>query len=111
MAITQTRIDGSAEQLGTAVFTATADTAVTTIHLCNISSAADASINIYLLPSDGSTTVPTENNKIYNQLTVQATDTYIIDTEKLILGNGDKLYIVCPDSSAQVVATVSTIGL
>lgn len=74
MAITQTRIDGSAEHLGTAVFTATADTAVTTIHLCNISSAADASVNIYLLPSDGSTTVPTENNKIYNQLTIQATD-------------------------------------
>ena len=66
MAITQTRIDGSAEQLGTAVFTATADTAVTTIHLCNISSAADATVNVYLLPSDGSTTAPTVNNKLYN---------------------------------------------
>ena len=111
MAITQTRIDGSAEHLGTAVFTATADTAVTTIHLCNISSAADASVNIYLLPSDGSTTVPTENNKIYNQLTIQATDTYIIDTEKLILANGDKIFIELPDSSGQIIATISTIGL
>ena len=111
MAITQTRIDGSAEQLGTAVFTATADTAVTTIHLCNISSAADASINIYLLPSDGSTTTPTVNNKLYNQLTIQSTDTYIIDTEKLILANGDKIFIELPDSSGQVVATISTIGL
>lgn len=111
MAITQTRIDGSAEQLGTAVFTATADTAVTTIHLCNISSAADASINIYLLPSDGSTTTPTVDNKIYNQLTIQAKDTYIIDTEKLILANGDKIFIELPDSSGQVVATISTIGL
>ena len=111
MAITQTRIDGSAEQLGTAVFTATADTAVTTIHLCNIASAADASVNIYLLPSDGSTTTPTVNNKIYNQLTIQAKDTYIIDTEKLILANGDKIFIELPDSSGQVVATISTIGL
>jgi hypothetical protein len=111
MAITQTRIDGSAEHLANAVFTATADTAVTTIHLCNISSAADASINIYLLPSDGSTTVPTENNKLYNQLTVQATDTYIIDTEKLILANGDKIFIELPDSSGQIIATISTIGL
>ena len=111
MAITQTRIDGSAEQLGTAVFTATADTAVTTIHLCNISSAADASINIYLLPSDGSTTTPTENNKLYNQLTIQATDTYIIDTEKIILANGDKIFIELPDSSGQIIATISTIGL
>ena len=111
MAITQTRIDGTAEQLGTAVFTATADTAVTTIHLCNISSAADATLNVYLLPSDGSTTVPTENNKIYNQLTVQATDTYIIDTEKWILANGDKIFIELPDSSGQIIATISTIGL
>ena len=111
MAITQTRIDGSAEQLGTAVFTATADTAVTTIHLCNISSAADATLNVYLLPSDGSTTVPTENNKLYNELTIQATDTYVIDTEKLILANGDKIFIELPDSSGQIIATVSTIGL
>ncbi len=111
MAITQTRIDGSAEHLANAVFTATADTAVTTIHLCNISSAADASVNIYVLPSDGSTTVPTENNKLYNQLTIQATDTYIIDTEKLILANGDKIFIELPDSSGQIIATISTIGL
>ena len=111
MAITQTRIDGSAEQLGTAVFTATADTAVTTIHLCNIASAADASVNIYLLPSDGSTTTPTANNKIYNQLTIQAKDTYIIDTEKMILANGDKIFIEIPDSSGEIIATISTIGL
>jgi hypothetical protein len=36
MAITQTRIDGSAEHLANAVYTATADTAVTAIHICNI---------------------------------------------------------------------------
>jgi len=111
MAITQTRIDGSAEHLANAVFTATADTAVTTIHLCNISSAADATVNVYLLPSDGSTTVPTENNKLYNELTIQATDTYVIDTEKLILANGDKIFIELPDSSGQIIATISTIGL
>ena len=92
------------------VFAATADTAVTSIHLCNLT-AEDAVIDIYLLPNDGSTTVPTENNKLYNQLTVQATDTYIIDTEKLILANGDKIFIELPDSSGQIIATISTIGL
>ena len=51
------------------VFQASADTAVTSIHLCNVTS-SDAVVNIYLLPSDGSTTVPTENNKIYNALTL-----------------------------------------
>jgi hypothetical protein len=110
MAITQTRIDGSAEQLQNAVFTATADTAVTTIHLCNISPDV-ATVNVYLLPSDLSTTTPDINNKLYNALTIQTTDTYIIDTEKMILGNGDKIFIEIPDSTGQIIATISTIGL
>ena len=92
------------------VFQASADTAVTSIHLCNVTS-NDAVVNIYLLPSDGSTTVPTENNKIYNSLTIQGTDTYIIDTEKMILSSGDKIYVETPDSSSSVGATISTIGL
>lgn len=92
------------------VFAATADTAITSIHLCNITS-SDAAVDIYILPNDGSTTTPTENNKLYNSLVIQGTDTYVIDTEKMILSSGDKLYIVTPDSSSSVVATVSTLGL
>ena len=95
---------------GDHIFEATADTAVTSIHMCNITS-SDATINIYLLPEDGSTTAPTEENKIYNTLTIKATDSYIIDTEKMILGNGDKIYVQNVDSSGQVIVTISTIGL
>ena len=95
---------------GDHIFEATADTAVTSIHMCNITS-SDATVNIYLLPEDGSTTVPTEENKIYNTLTISATDSYIIDTEKMILGNGDKIYVQNVDSSGQVIVTISTIGL
>lgn len=91
-------------------FEAAADTAVTSIHICNITE-EDAVIDIYLLPEDGSTTTPTENNKIYNKLTVQRTDSYIIDTEKMILGTGDKLYVQNADSTGQCIVTVSTIGL
>jgi len=92
------------------VFEATQSVAVTSIHMCNIT-ASDATVNIYLLPEDGSTTVPTENNKLYNSLTVQQTDTYIIDTEKMIMDTGDKIFIETPDSSGQIVCTISTIGL
>lgn len=91
-------------------FAATADTAVTSIHLCNLT-AEDAVIDVYLLPNDGSTTAPTENNKIYNSLTIQGKDTYVIDTEKMILTNGDKIYVQNADSTGQVIATISTIGL
>ena len=109
MAITQKTIDSDI-QAQEYVFKATADTAVTSIHLCNITS-ADATVNIYLLPDDGSTAGATENNKIYNTLTIPGTDTYVIDTEKMIMSAGDKLFIELVGSSSQVVATVSTIGL
>jgi hypothetical protein len=92
------------------LFKASADTAVTSIHLCNITS-TDTTVNIYLLPDDGSSAGPTENNKIYNSLTIQATDSYIIDTEKMILTSGDKIFVETPDSSGAIVATISTIGL
>ena len=95
---------------GDHIYEATADTAVTSIHMCNITS-SNATINIYLLPEDGSTTAPTEENKIYNTLTISATDSYVIDTEKMILGNGDKIYVQNVDSSGQVIVTISTIGL
>ena len=92
------------------LFKASADTAVTSIHLCNITS-TDTTVNIYLLPDDGSSAGPTENNKIYNSLTIQATDSYIIDTEKMILTSGDKIFVETPDWSGAIVATISTIGL
>lgn len=109
MAITQKTID-SVTAANDFLFKATADTAVTSIHLCNITE-EDATVNIYVLPDDGSTAGPTENNKIYNNLTVQRTDTYIIDTEKMILSSGDKIFVQTADSSGQVIATISTIGL
>ena len=109
MAITQKSIDSDITANNYA-FKAAADTAVTTIHLCNITN-ADATVNIYLVPNDGSTSGPTENNKLYNGLTLKATDTYVIDTEKMILSNGDKIFIEVPDSTGQVIATISTIGL
>jgi uncharacterized protein YcfL len=109
MAITQ-KLCNAGLTAGAHVFQASEDTAVTTIHLCNITS-EDATVNVYILKSDGSTTVPTENMKIYNSLTIEAQDTYIIDTEKMILSTNDKIFVETPDSSGLIVATISTIGL
>ena len=109
MAITQKTVSSDLTANNWA-FKASADTAVTTIHLCNIT-ASDATVNVYILPDDGSSAGPTENNKIYNNLLVQAEDTYIIDTEKMILTSGDKIFIETPDSAGSIVATISTIGL
>lgn len=88
-------------------FTASADTAVTVIYITN-KSASDGNVNVYVVPSAGSVS---ENFKIYNNLLIPAQDTYILDTEKLILESGDRIYIEAPDSAAQFNATISTIGL
>jgi hypothetical protein len=108
MAITNYEVTSST---ASAAFTASADTAVTVIYLCNINSSTpdgDASVDVYVVPNGESVA---EKFKIYNGVTVQGTDTYIIDTEKLILESGDRIFIATPDSTGQVKATISTIGL
>ena len=92
---------------GTAAFTAASDVAVTVIYITN-KSVSDGNVDVYVVPSAGSVS---ENFKIYNNLLIKAQDTYIIDSEKLILTTGDKIYIAAPDSAAQFNATISTIGL
>ena len=93
--------------LGSAAYTASAESAVTVIYITNKSS-ADGTVDVYIVPNGGTVS---ENFKIYNSLTIKAQDTYIIDTEKTILEIGAKIYIAAPDSAAQFNATISTIGL
>jgi len=91
----------------TAAYTAAADVAITVIYVTNKSN-TDGNVNVYVVPSGSPVS---ENYKIYNNLIIRAQDTYIVDSEKLILAPGDKIYIAAPDSSAQFNATISTIGL
>ena len=93
--------------LGSAAFTASADTAVTVIYITNKTD-GDGTVDVYIVPNGASVST---NHLVYSQLTIKARDTYIIDTEKTILETGAKIYIAAPDSEAQFNATISTIGL
>ena len=104
MAITNFQVTATT---GSAAYTASAETAVTTIHICNKTD-GDGTIDVYVVPNGGSVST---DHLIYSQLTIKARDTYILDAEKLILETGAKIYIVAPDSAAQFNATISTIGL
>jgi hypothetical protein len=104
MAITNFQVTANTSS---AAFTASANTAVTVIYITN-KSLATGTVNIYLVPNGQSVS---ENYKLYNNLSIVSQDTYIIDTEKLILESGDRIYIEAPDSAAQFNATISTIGL
>jgi len=104
MAITNFQV---AATTGTEAFEATADTAVTVIYITNKTD-SDGTVDVYVTPNGASVS---ENHLVYTQLSIQARDTYIIDTEKMILETGAKIYIAAPDSAAQFNATISTIGL
>jgi hypothetical protein len=110
MAITQ-KIITNILDAGSHVFEATSDVAVTTIHLCENTNTGNRNVDIFLLPFDGSTTVPGVANMLYHGVNIPAEDTFIIDTEKLILGPGDKIYIQAGSGTGTIVATISTIGL
>ena len=95
---------------------ASGGTAITALYLCNNSTEA-AIVNVYACKTgeganDGNMGDSTTNmNIIYRELTISAKDTYVIDTEKLILGSGDTLQVETTDSSGQIVATVSKLDL
>ena len=93
--------------LGSAAFTAGAETAITVIYITNKTD-GDGTVDVYVVPNGGSVSA---NHLVYSQLTIKARDTYILDTEKMILETGAKIYIAAPDSAAQFNATISTIGL
>ena len=104
MAITNFQV---AATTGSAAFTASADTAVTVIYITNKTD-NDGTVDVYVTPNGASVSA---NHLVYTQLSVKARDTYIIDTEKMILETGAKIWIAAPDSAAQFNATISTIGL
>ncbi len=104
MAITNFQV---AATTGSAAFTASAETAVTVIYITNKTD-GDGTVDVYVVPNGASVSA---NHLIYSNLTIKARDTYILDTEKMILETGAKIYIVAPDSAAQFNATISTIGL
>jgi hypothetical protein len=104
MAITNFQV---ATTTGSAAFTASEDTAVTVIYITNKTD-GDGTVDVYVVPNGASVS---DQHLVYSQLTIKARDTYIIDTEKMILESGARIFIAAPDSAAQFNATISTIGL
>jgi hypothetical protein len=82
------------------------NTVVSAMYFCNYS-ASTVNFNLYAVPSgssDGTSTI------IYSSIQLAASDTYVIDWEKLVLGNGDTLRANVTANTA-VTSTVSYIGV
>ena len=113
MAISNNLLGSTATALVTG---AAGGTAVTTVFFCN-NSADTATIDVFIAQSgegakdgDGGDST-TDANIILKEISINSKDTYILDTEKIILGTGDRMMAQAADSSGQVVATASFLNL
>jgi hypothetical protein len=106
MAISQTQINSAS--LST-VYSSTVNTAVTAIYICNTSS---ATIHFSLLVVPNSETPNITKHSIYYSVPITSTDTYVVDTERLIFSTGDTIHIVIPDyTSDNIITTVSYVSI
>ena len=92
--------------VATSIYTSSGNSAITTIHLCNYSASA-VSANIYVVPAGFTANTI---NMIYCNQQITTTTTYIIDSEKLILSNGDAIFANVT-ANVSVGATISYIGI
>ena len=89
------------------VYVSSGSSAITAMYLCNIDTTA-RTFDIYVCPS-GNTLTPA-STRIYSGVQIQAGDTYVVDSEKLILSSGDMIKANTSGSSA-IAMTVSFIGI
>ena len=104
MAITSTLVELATT---TEIFSATGDQAITTIIFCNTDSMTDVTLDVYVVANGD---VVDASTKVLNALSLPATETFVMDAEKLILGNGDKIYAQA-SSDLIVSACVSSVGI
>jgi len=74
----------------TDVFLSLGENGITTLMICNHTTSTDAVIDAWIVPEGGSRG---NSNQILKSLTIVASDTFVMDMEKLILTNGDRIVI------------------
>lgn len=102
MAITQAAVGTSS----TVIYTSSGDSATTAVFLMN-NNASARTVQIHVVPSGGSASA---NTQIIKDLSIDGADTYVINTEKIVLSNGDTIQVTSSDA-ASIFATVSHVSL
>lgn len=106
MAITNTLI---LTTTATTVFTAVGDQAITTVMFCNTDLVNTCELDVHIVPA---AQVPSTATTILKNLILPATETFVMDAEKLILANGDTIQARETAGYNQVVAaTVSSVSI
>ena len=86
------------------VYTSSGNTVISVAYFCNVNPLT-ITFNLYAVPNSGSATTATQ---IYKDVQVAAGDTFVVDMEKLVLGNGDTIQA---NASSNITATISYVGI
>jgi hypothetical protein len=89
------------------VYVSSGNTVVSTMYFCNTDTGA-RNFDLYLIPSGSDSANTTV--QIYKNVQVAASDTYVMDMEKLVLGNGDMIRANASANTA-ITCTVSFVGI
>lgn len=99
MAISNTSINNT----NTDIYVSSGETCVVSAFFCNHDNATAITFSLYLVPSGGSVGT---GSIILKNISLNASDTYIFNTERMVLGNGDKLVAIASNTGL-VTATIS----
>jgi len=95
--------------LGTApaqIYASSNTSAISLMYFCNVSSGSQT-FTVHAVPAGGTASIA---NVIYYNVQISPTDTFVVDTERLILDHGDSVVAVASQDST-IVATVSYVGV
>ena len=103
MAITQAGAIGTG---ATTVYTSSGTTAITCMFFMNDNAAA-RTLNVHVVQSGGSIA---NTNQIVKTITIDPADSYVINTEKLVLSNGDTIQCTASVGSS-IFPTISSVDI
>jgi hypothetical protein len=90
----------------TTIYTSSGNSATTVIFLMNHNASA-RTVQIYVVPNGGSAATTTQ---IIKDLSIDGADTYIFNTEKLVLATGDTIRVTA-SAATSIYATVSYVSI
>lgn len=84
--------------------------AITTIMFCNTNVAFDAEVDVFVVPNGS---VPSLSTLVLNKISIPRTETFVMDTEKLILSSNDAIWAQATPANADLIvcATVSSVQI
>jgi len=89
------------------IYASSGNTVVSTMYFCNFDSSA-RNLWLWIVPAPG--TAANTSVLVYNNIQIASGDTFVVDMEKLVLGNDDQIKANI-SSGTSMTATVSYVGI